>query len=49
MLGSILALISAHRQTKSMDREAISQLDARLKEERKKATQMVNVLDVIFI
>lgn len=41
MLGTLLALIYAHRHCQVVDREAVSQLDAKLKEERKKATEMV--------
>ena len=44
MLGSLLGLITAHRQAKSVDREAVTQLDARLKEERKRATEVVSII-----
>ncbi|CAL4164059.1 unnamed protein product, partial [Meganyctiphanes norvegica] len=39
MLGTILALIYGHRHCQVVDKEAVAQLDARLKEERKKASQ----------
>lgn len=41
MLGTILALIHAHRRCQALDREALTQLDAKLKEERKKASEVV--------
>lgn len=44
MLGTLLALIYAHRHCQVVDREAVTQLDAKLKEERKKATEMVRCL-----
>lgn len=42
MLGTVLALIHAHRRCQALDREALAQLDAKLKEERKKASEVVN-------
>lgn len=41
MLGTVLALIHAHRRCQALDREALAQLDAKLKEERKKASEVV--------
>ena len=41
MLGTLLALIHAHRCCQVVDREAVAQLDAKLKEERKKASEVV--------
>ncbi|KAK3857879.1 hypothetical protein Pcinc_020970 [Petrolisthes cinctipes] len=40
MLGTILALIHAHRRCQTLDREALAHLDAKLKEERKKASEI---------
>ncbi|KDR09588.1 tetratricopeptide repeat protein 21B-like [Zootermopsis nevadensis] len=40
MLGAILALMFAHRRCSVVDREALAQLDKRLKEERKHAGEM---------
>ncbi|XP_069686948.1 tetratricopeptide repeat protein 21B-like [Periplaneta americana] len=40
MLGAILALMYAHRCCNVVDREALNQLDSRLKEERKHAGEM---------
>lgn len=40
MLGAILALMFAHRHCSVVDREALAQLDSRLKEERKHAGEM---------
>ncbi|XP_076366451.1 LOW QUALITY PROTEIN: tetratricopeptide repeat protein 21B-like [Tachypleus tridentatus] len=40
MVGSLLALVYAHRKCKVVDREAVSQLDAKLKEKRKQAGEM---------
>ncbi|KAK7082681.1 Tetratricopeptide repeat protein 21B [Halocaridina rubra] len=40
MLGAILALIYAHRHCQNVDREAVAHLDAKLKEERKKASEI---------
>ncbi|XP_069186237.1 tetratricopeptide repeat protein 21B isoform X2 [Procambarus clarkii] len=40
MLGTLLALIYAHRHCQVVDREAVTQLDSKLKEERKKASEM---------
>lgn len=40
MLGTILALLFAHRRCSVVDREAVAQLDSRLKEERKRAGEM---------
>lgn len=40
MIGAILALIYAHRRCNVVDREALSQLDSRLKDERKHAGEM---------
>ncbi|XP_071548285.1 tetratricopeptide repeat protein 21B-like [Panulirus ornatus] len=40
MLGTLLALIYAHRHCQVLDREAVAQLDSKLKEERKKASEM---------
>lgn len=41
MLGTLLALIHAHRRCQVVDREAVTQLDAKLKEERKRASEGV--------
>lgn len=40
VLGTILALIFAHRHCTVLDREALAQLDSRLKDERKHAGEM---------
>lgn len=37
MLGSLLALIHAHKQCLTVDKEAVAGYDAKLKEERKRA------------
>ena len=37
MLGSLLALIHAHKQCLTVDKEAVAAYDAKLKEERKRA------------
>ncbi|XP_068085087.1 tetratricopeptide repeat protein 21B-like [Anabrus simplex] len=39
MLGAMLALMFAHRRFASVDREALAQLDSKLKEERKHASE----------
>lgn len=44
MLGTLLALIHAHRRCQVVDREAVAQLDAKLKEERKRASEEVGDL-----
>ena len=36
-IGSLLALIYAHKRCSTVDKEAVTALDAKLKEERKKA------------
>ena len=36
-LGSLLALVHAHKKCQNVDREAVAALDAKLKEERKRA------------
>ena len=36
-LGSLLAMIFAHKKCSTIDREAVTALDAKLKEERKRA------------
>lgn len=41
MLGTLLALIHAHRRCQVVDREAVAQLDSKLKEERKRASEGV--------
>ena len=38
-LGALLALIYAHRQCKTLDREAITQLESSLRDQRKSATE----------
>ena len=43
MLGTILALIHAHKRCATVDKEAVLQLDAKLKEERKKAGDKVKL------
>ena len=48
MLGTILALIQAHRHCQVVDREAVTQLDAKLKEERKKASEVVGACKGVF-
>ncbi|XP_068223465.1 tetratricopeptide repeat protein 21B-like [Palaemon carinicauda] len=40
MLGALLALIYAHRRCQVVDKEAVAQLDAKLKEERKRASEI---------
>jgi tetratricopeptide repeat protein 21B len=40
MLGTFLALMFAHRRCSVIDREALAQLDSRLKNERKHASEM---------
>jgi tetratricopeptide (TPR) repeat protein len=37
MLGSLLALIHAHKQCLTIDKEAVTNLDQKLKEERKRS------------
>ncbi|XP_050699357.1 tetratricopeptide repeat protein 21B-like [Eriocheir sinensis] len=39
MLGTLLALIHAHRRCQVVDREAVALLDSKLKEERKRASE----------
>ena len=41
ILGSLLALIHAHKLCLTVDKEAIAQYDAKLKEERKRAEDQV--------
>lgn len=43
MVGTLLALIHAHRRCQVVDREAVAQLDAKLKEERKRASVEVTM------
>lgn len=43
MLGTLLALIYAHRHCQVVDKEAVTMLDAKLKEERKRAPESVNM------
>lgn len=42
-MGTLLALIHAHRRCQVVDREAVAQLDAKLKEERKRASVEVTM------
>ena len=49
MLGTLLALIHAHRNCQVVDREAVAQLDAKLKEERKRASELVGVGVVVIL
>ena len=42
MLGSLLALVHAHRQCLTIDKEAIAAYDTKLKEERKRADDQVS-------
>jgi hypothetical protein len=42
LLGSLLALIHAHKMCLTVDKEAVAQYDAKLKEERKRAEDQVN-------
>ena len=41
LLGSLLALIHAHKMCLTVDKEAVAQYDAKLKEERKRAEDQV--------
>jgi hypothetical protein len=41
MLGSLLALIHANKMCLTIDKEAVAQYDAKLKEERKRAEDQV--------
>ena len=41
MLGSLLALVHAHKQCLTVDKEAIATYDTKLKEERKRADDQV--------
>ena len=41
MLGSLLALVHAHKQCLTVDKEAIETYDSKLKEERKRADDQV--------
>ena len=43
MLGSLLALIHAHKQCLTVDKEAVAGYDAKLKEERKRADDQVTL------
>ena len=40
-LGSLLALIYAHKKCSTVDREAVTALDTKLKDERKRADDQV--------
>ena len=40
-LGSLLALIHAHKKCQPVDKEAVTQLDTKLKDERKRADDQV--------
>ena len=44
MLGSLLALVHAHKQCLTVDKEAIAAYDTKLKEERKRADDQVCLL-----
>jgi tetratricopeptide repeat protein 21B len=46
-LGTVLALIHAHKKCLKVDKEAVAQLDAKLKEDRKKAGDKVSDRDGI--
>jgi tetratricopeptide repeat protein 21B len=48
-LGAITALLNAHKKCQNIDKEAVAQLDAALKEERKKASDEVNYYSKLFI
>ena len=41
-LGSLLALIYAHKKCSTVDREAVAALDTKLKDERKRADDQVS-------
>ena len=41
MLGSLLALVHAHKQCLTVDKEAVATYDTKLKEERKRADDQV--------
>ena len=44
MLGSLLALVHAHKQCLTVDKEAIAGYDTKLKEERKRADDQVGYI-----
>ena len=46
MLGSLLALVHAHKQCLTIDKEAIAAYDLKLKEERKRADDQVRIFNV---
>ena len=49
MLGSLLALIHAHKQCLTVDKEAVASFDAKLKEERKRADDQALYYASIFL
>ena len=49
MLGSLLALIHAHKQCLTVDKEAVANFDAKLKEERKRADDQALYYASIFL
>ena len=48
-LGSLLALIHAHKKCQPVDKEAVTQLDTKLKDERKRADDQVRRVRMIII
>ena len=48
-LGSLLALIHAHKKCQPVDKEAVTQLDTKLKDERKRADDQVRRAVMIII
>ena len=48
-LGSLLALIFAHKRCSTVDREAVAALDTKLKDERKRADDQVSSLSSISV
>ena len=47
MVGSLLALIYTHRKCVTIDKEAVTNFDIKLKEERKKAGDQVRKLLIL--
>ena len=48
-LGSLLALIHAHKKCQPVDKEAVTQLDTKLKDERKRADDQVRMIMMIIL
>ena len=48
-LGSLLALIHAHKKCQPVDKEAVTQLDTKLKDERKRADDQVRRVRMMII